>query len=107
MMNRNNIFTAVKFLSILLIISINGFAEKPQKSAINSLKPYITEIKSDDTEESKISHSQAISEEETAVSEPEAISSSSRAGEQINWQVLSGGGTEGLPLVPYNGSTSS
>ncbi len=106
-MNRYTVFLTAVMLAILMILSISGVADKPkQQTAKSPAEEKITSkvISSEENQNNQtevIEQSQDISDKEPIISgqdqksAPDNLTSPARAGEQINWQVISGGGTDG------------
>ncbi len=112
-MNRYTVFLTAVMLAILMILSISGVADKPkQQTAKSPAEEKITSkvISSEENQNNQtevIEQSQDISDKEPIISgqdqksAPDNLTSPARAGEQINWQVISGGGTDGFS-TSYN-----
>jgi len=91
MTNRNIYYATIVIFAIFLISPVGGFAADKIGGKTN-LKP-VSSDKNQINQTENVDQTQVISEKEPIAETPEA--SDLRAGEQINWQVLSGGGTDG------------
>lgn len=94
MTNRNIFYATSVIFAILLIFSVSGLtADKIDGKT--DLKP-VSSVKNQINQTEIVDQAQVISEKESIIAKPEA--SDLRAGEQINWQVISGGGTDGSSI---------
>lgn len=83
---KNILFLGILLLFVVTAIAGDKIADKNKLKAISTDKNLKTQTE-------VIEQTQTISEKQPIISEP--VTSSTRAGEQIKWQVLSGGGTDG------------
>ncbi len=91
MTNRNIFYATIVIFAIFLISPVGVFAAE-KRDGKTDLKP-VSSVKNQVNQTEIIDQTQVISEKESISVKPEA--SDLRAGEQINWQVISGGGTDG------------
>jgi len=99
MINRKALYLTVSIVAILILLSISSFAKESTELMVKfqeteqTVLPVISSDKTEIDQTEAIDPSQTPSEKELNLSKP--VEPGTRAGEQINWQVISGGGTDG------------